>query len=339
MSAMDAGSAVGRSDVLPPGNAVVSRPVAHRPPIHVGLWAWMRERFPPSHAVLFVVLYFTASLSAQALVRTGTVRIRLADAASCVAAYAFFLMLRIFDEHKDYEADVVNHPDRALQRGWITLGHLRLIGAIAIATQAVVSISRDSGFGPITFWWLIAMGWSLLMAKEFFVSNSLRPRLMLYAATHMLVMPLIMMWLAQMGTYGLPLPGSIVWLALLSFASGFAFEVARKTKAPADERPGVDSYSQILGVSGAARLTSAFLAVSAAVGTVLAVLIAGGIVAWIAVGVQLAVAAAIIAQLTTFGQTPTTALARRCEKLVSVALLASHVTIIGAVIAERGVRW
>ena len=334
----DAGVVAHESDAAAPKSAGALLAASARPPLHIGFWAWMRERFPPGHAVLFVVLYLAAAVTAQALLRGGPVRLVPADVLSAVAAYAFFLMLRIFDEHKDFAADAVNHPERALQRGWITLGHLRALGAVAIVLQASVSIARDGGIGASTGWWLVAFGWSLLMAAEFFVPEMLRPQLLLYAATHMVVMPLIMLWLAHMGVNGAVLPWSVGWLAALSFTSGFAFEIARKTKAPNDEQRGVDSYSSILGPRRAALLTSALVIVSAGVAARTTLLVADGRESWMAIAVQLAVAAIIVWQLSAFAASPTTGAARRCEKLVSVALLVFHVAIIAAVVAERGFR-
>lgn len=336
---MTHGAAVAPGDQSPGSAKTASSESSNRPPLHLAFWAWMRERFPPSHAVLFVVLYLTAALTAQAMVRPGPVIVRLSDASSCAAAYAFFLMLRIFDEHKDYAVDAVNHPDRALQRGWITLAHLRVLGAIAILVQLLVSLVSDDGWGPVTQWWLIALGWSLLMAREFFAADWLRSRLLLYAASHMLVMPLVMMWMAQMGVGRTALPLSIGWLAALSFTSGFAFEVARKTKAPADERDGVDSYSAIAGPRRAALLTSLFVGLSGALATRVTLAVADGMPAWLAIGVIVLVALLVIGQLVTFGSHPSPAGAKRCEKVVSVALLASHAAIIGAIVAERGLRW
>jgi 4-hydroxybenzoate polyprenyltransferase len=113
--------------------------------------------------------------------------------------------------------------------------------------QLAASVAADGGVGKSCAAWLVALGYSLLMAKEFFVGAWLRPRLVLYAVSHMLVMPLILLWVAQMAVGDAPLPAGVELLLALSFLSGFSFEIGRKTRGAAEEREGVDSYTKSLG--------------------------------------------------------------------------------------------
>ena len=99
------------------------------------LGAWMRERFPARNAVFFAVFHATALLVARASDGGTPMAVTWRDLACFPAVWCFFLMLRVFDEHKDFAADAVAHPDRVLQRGAITLGHLRIVGVLAIAVQ------------------------------------------------------------------------------------------------------------------------------------------------------------------------------------------------------------
>jgi 4-hydroxybenzoate polyprenyltransferase len=84
------------------------------------------------------------------------------------------------------------------------------------------------------------------MRYEFFISSFLKPRLFLYACTHMLIMPLIMLWVWSAYNHNLLHP-SLYLLGALSLFGGFCFEIARKIHAPGAERPTVDSYSQSIG--------------------------------------------------------------------------------------------
>ena len=61
----------------------------------------MHERFPLENAVLFVVLYVAALSVGRTLTTTGPITWTLIDALAFVAVWSFFLMLRVFDEHKD----------------------------------------------------------------------------------------------------------------------------------------------------------------------------------------------------------------------------------------------
>ncbi len=307
------------------------------------LLAWAAERFPHANGVLFLVLYATAVAVGQAL--TGATRLRVGPRTlACFAgAWCFFLMLRVFDEHKDYELDAQNHPERVLQRGLITLTHLKVLGSLAIATQLGVSLLSDGGEpGPVTTLWLVVMAWSTLMAKEFFVGARLERRLVLYALSHMLVMPLALVWMARIGVAWLPLPFplplTIGLLAALSFASGASFEVTRKLKAPEDERDTVGTYTRSLGLSVAPLVAIAFLLAAAALQVALVQELTGA-VAWTWVGLIGLGLAPAVAALWRFRSAPSAAAAKRNESLVGVAMLAGYAVLLAASVAGRGVEW
>jgi 4-hydroxybenzoate polyprenyltransferase len=73
----------------------------------------------------------------------------------------------VFDEHKDYEVDLRNHPDRVLQSGRVTLGHLKVVGAVALAVQVATCLLEDGGVGRVTFWWALTFGWTLHNPNRF----------------------------------------------------------------------------------------------------------------------------------------------------------------------------
>jgi hypothetical protein len=303
-------------------------PLAHR------LLAWAGERFPPANGVLALVLYCTALLSGRALTHEGELWITPTDAVAFLGVWAYFLMLRVFDEHKDYERDAFTHPNRVLQRGLVTLDHLKVVCAAAVGLQLGTSLLEDGGFGPVTLWWAITLGWSLLMLEEFFVGAWLERRLVLYAISHLLSLPLAALWMAQMGAGDRGLPGDVVWLALAAFLLGAAFEVGRKLKAPDDERPRVDSYTKALGVGGAA--TALAVALIACAAALCALLAAAGAASTIAFGVLAAAALAGAAATVAFARNPTRAVVARTESLVAVTMLLQLATVSFALVAGRG---
>jgi 4-hydroxybenzoate polyprenyltransferase len=107
-------------------------------------------------------------------------------------------------------------------------------------------------------WWslasaLVAIGYSLLMYKEFFVRRWLRAHLTTYAITHTLVIVFISITLftalSNIPSTQLPMP-------LWSFSLGgwfifTIFEFGRKTLSSQEERTGIDSYSKTFGRFGA----------------------------------------------------------------------------------------
>jgi hypothetical protein len=210
---------------------------------------WAKERFPLSHGLMFLMLY----LSAAMLVRQGSDNsfpFQL-DMINFLACWSLFLVLRILDEHKDFDIDMENYPERILQSGLVTLSHLGWVAVVAVLFQIVMNMYHDQWFGNAIISWTILIFWLTLMTFEFFAREWLTQRLVLYAFLHMLSMPLIIYWMTQLANpfKDLMLTTNTIMICLIGFFSGSIFEIARKTITPNNERPGVDSYTKIWGVS------------------------------------------------------------------------------------------
>ena len=224
------------------------------------LAAYFRERFPPVNMMLFAILFFTvysiSSLS-QASPVSGLVAL-----SGVIAVISFFFRLRVFDEIKDYKIDALNHPHRVLQSGRVSLKQLKALALVGTVVEMGWSVGMDL---KVLLAWLLAVGYSLLMRYEFFVGDWLRKRLLVYAVSHMLVMPLVIAWVWVAFSPGLNT--YFLLLASLSLLAGFSFEIARKIHAPCAERATVDSYSQSIGYRFS-------------IGLVLLLLLAGTAVQW-----------------------------------------------------------
>jgi hypothetical protein len=308
----------------------ISSPFVHR------LLAWVNERFPWANAVLFLLLYLTAVAFGQVLTSDGPVQYGLRDIPAFMGAWCFFLMLRVFDEHKDYELDCHNHPERVLQSGLITLGHLKVLGAVAIFVQIGVSVWQDGGVGNVTLLWIVVMGWSALMAKEFFMGEWLSKRLVLYAISHMVVMPMALIWMAQMGAGHAELPLRVGLLAALSFLSGFAFEITRKTKAPEDERDTIDSYTKIFGTGGAPLVVMVLLALSTGVEIVILDDLLGGQIHWAFFVVLMLAFLLPVFVLQQFRGQPDAKRAKSNEGMVALSMLTGYLVLMVAMILIHG---
>lgn len=206
------------------------------------LYAYSKERFPIINMMLFTILFFTVVSVAQYSIG-GLVKVGWKEVAGAGAVISFFFRLRVFDEIKDYAIDAINHPHRILQSGKIELKHL--IGLSIISTLAEIAWCVSVG-NQVLLYWSIAFVYSLLMRYEFFVSTFLKNRLLMYAFSHMLIMPLIITWIwsayASVGS-----KQGLLLLASLSLLSGFSFEIARKIHTAESERETVDSYSKTMG--------------------------------------------------------------------------------------------
>src|SRR5262245_29207379 len=78
-----------------------------------------------------------------------------------VSILLFNLMLRIFDELKDYESDKVNFPDRPLVRGVVSHGDLFL--AIALSLCTLFALQIPFLLRPVFPMFFIALLFSFLM--------------------------------------------------------------------------------------------------------------------------------------------------------------------------------
>ena len=308
--------------------------VTPQSPLHQRFLAWMGERFPFANALLFFILYLATAAIARATLE-GQIQVSAMDLAACLVTWSFFLVLRIFDEHKDYKLDCRNHPDRILQSGLITLNHLKIAGALALTAQVLWSLWLDGGIGQTTTAWLMMFGWTCLMGKEFFIGEWLTRHLTTYAISHMLVMPLIVWWLANLAVPGLAYSPTLGILMGLAFVSGFCFEITRKTKGPEEERDTVDSYSRVFGVRGAALIVMALVTGMVLNQAWLILDLTDRFPIWAAVAL-LMFWLMTITQLARFRTAPSAKGREKNEAFVALTMLAGYAVLIAVVLTDRG---
>jgi len=208
------------------------------------LYPYLKERFPLVNMALFAILFLTVYSVAKFYNPLVPFNFTESGILGIFAVIFFFFRLRVFDEIKDYLLDEVNHPQRVLQSGRITLKELKALAAVGVIIEIAWSLKLGI---PCFVAWIVALAFSLLMRYEFFIAGFLKKRLLLYAITHMLIMPLIILWIWK--AYSPVIGEGYCLLALLSLAGGFSFEIARKIHTPDAERNTVDSYSKSIGLT------------------------------------------------------------------------------------------
>ena len=214
---------------------------------------WSKTRYPLKNWIFSGLVYLAVVVFARSI--SGEMPLTGVDGLHVIAVGCFFLLLRIYDEHKDYQIDLKYHPERPVANGLIQLRELRYLFILALGIQALSLYWVDQFSSATSLAWAIAFAWSLLMAKEFFIGPWLQKRLLLYAISHMLVMVPLALWMILTGLPEASLKAAWPWLiSSLVFFTGAIMEVARKTKSPVNEIQGVDSYSSILGAKGSVRL-------------------------------------------------------------------------------------
>ncbi len=216
------------------------------------LWIYQRERFPVlTHGVL-IAAFSSSAICFSALLRGSRAFPPPAIlAAGFLSSFLLFLQLRIADEHKDAEDDAKYRPYRAVPRGVVTLRQLAVTGGIACVLQVALAIAVSPNLLPLL---AVVWAWLFLMSREFFVPQWLRARPLTYLASHMVIMPLIDLYISAfdwMHAQGVP-PSGLGWFLFVSFFNGVVVEIGRKVRAPAEEEHGVETYSALYGFARAA---------------------------------------------------------------------------------------
>ncbi len=228
-------------------NGVMALKVSEQSPLVKRLAAYMLERFPPFQPVGLFALYLALVESGKAL--TGMPpRLLLQDFLGFAAFVAYFLMVRVLDDHLDIDHDNAHYPERVLQRGLVTLRQLAVIGGVCFVVQLAVALFVDDGFGKVTRWWVALVA---VMALHSWIGFHVRPihawleeRRPIFALSFLPTVALISLWIAQLGAGGRPLPDTTAWLVGFYVSSSCVAEVGRKSRTPEDERPTVVDYTK-----------------------------------------------------------------------------------------------
>jgi hypothetical protein len=243
-------------------------------PLHRRLIRYQAERFPLAAYLPMVGMAAFAAVSWSRAARDAPGFIPAGRfAAGALTMLVLFFLLRVADEHKDAETDRAARPELPVPRGLVSLGELRVTGLGFLAVAA----SLNGALAPPLLWPLLAvLVWAGLMTREFFAPAWLRARPSAYLLSHMLIMPLVLLygtaldWLAAGAA-----PPPALWVFLgAAFASGLVLEIGRKLREPSAERPGVETYSASWGPGAAVAAWGAALA-AAVVGVATGMLAAG----------------------------------------------------------------
>lgn len=167
----------------------------------------------------------------------------------------FFLVLRMMDEYKDYEKDVLAHPKRPLPRGLIPLPefHRGIMTGVGLMI-ALVAFMFVFGMKGTAILYSLVIGHLWLMYKEFYASKWLNQHPLLYALTHQLILVSLCLFCISSfradGTYGFSKTDWIYSFSVL-FAF-FCYEVCRKLDPEA--HPVLKTYRYVYGLMGVLRI-------------------------------------------------------------------------------------
>ena len=211
-------------------------------------WQYLKERFPlHSHGILIAAFSFSA-IGYSRFSRELPGFIEWDKFLVCIFnTITLFLLLRIFDEHKDAEDDAQFRQELPVPRGLIRLSELRNVGIAVFVLQCIITWFTFPQMLPI---YLGVIAYLLLMGKEFFVKDWLKKHQFWYVTSHMLIIPFVDVYASGYDWYldGAAAPFSLIFFFGVSFMNGIVLEVGRKIRAPHDEKEGVQTYSAMLGL-------------------------------------------------------------------------------------------
>lgn len=153
------------------------------------------------------------------------------------------LLIRIMDEFKDYQDDLVNFPNRPLPSGKVNKKDLLSLGIFCV--MVVIFLSMTSM--PLLLWGLATLVFTGLMLKWFFIEDIMRKNLPLAFITHHPIVLFNFIYLIiacmQMDPVVTFAKAYYILPICLIFTN---WEVVRKIRAP-EQETGYTTYSKIFG--------------------------------------------------------------------------------------------
>jgi hypothetical protein len=249
------------------------------------LSVYQGERFPLAAYLPLIAMAATAGVAWSRAARDADGFVSAARwVTGATTMLVTFFLLRVADEHKDAALDRVARPELPVPRGLVTLAELRTVGAVlAVSVAALNAVVAPDLLLPL----LAVATWVVLMTNEFFVAEWLRARHGLYLISHMVAMALILLyasavdWRADGGSA----PAGLAVFLAATYANGLVLEIGRKLREPSAERPRVETYSAVWGLSRATWIWVITL-LAAALLTAWAITVAG-----LAVGISFSIGA------------------------------------------------
>ncbi len=208
---------------------------------------YLKERFNlPKHALLIAIFTFSAiSYSIVCSNDFGFISVSKFIVTFSIT-FTLFLLLRLFDEKKDYEDDKKYRSYLPVPRGLISLKEIEKMIKWVIAFQCIIVLAVYPKMLPF---YVLCLVYMLLMRVEFFIPEWLKERPVAYTVSHMVIIPLIDFFASAahwLFNDGIPHVG-LLFFVLVSFINGIVIEFGRKLRATGFEEEGVMSYSKLWG--------------------------------------------------------------------------------------------
>lgn len=221
----------------------INRAASLRPHSMVRRWhQFFKERAP-----LPVLAFVAAGPSLGAALAASTATPSYLVVLHFAIIFLLLITVRLMDERKDLLKDLALEPARPLPRGLITKLEMRsAVDALLFALVALGFITGVTGgfYGGLAA--LLAVGYLLMMEREFYLGDVLKRWPLASALSHQaLLVPMYLVPIATaVAAARLPSPVAVAFI-VANFAGSMAYEIARKLDPRSPE--GKDTYLQIYG--------------------------------------------------------------------------------------------
>ncbi len=300
------------------------------------------EMFPPHILVLAgLAKFFAVYLSLQALHGDGPVFVNWAGISGAACLILFLLLLRVYDELKDVEADIrlgtagdPRYKDRPIVTGAVKIEDIVAFRWTITIALVLLHIAAE----PLVIATFLAVFFILWLSFKWFFCPAIKENLLLALVTHNPLTVVLLLYV--FAVFFTQFPGvtldvtSIILLIVGIWMPLAAWELSRKQRIPEDETD-YQTYTKILGVKIAPLIPAAFILIAV---VCLASVSARCGLSLIYPLILIAAAAIAIGGYLRFLFFPTS----KNSKLQPVTELFILVTDIGLLLAialERGVRW
>lgn len=213
-----------------------------------GWGIYLKERFPMP---VYLLLSAGIALSGQWLASgdfepTGF-------SLAMLGLLLFFSELRLMDELKDYDKDLIAHPDRPLPRGAIGVSQVQK--GILLQYLTMIAFAALVGFlvnGPAGFLYLITALYLWLMYKEFYAGPKLSEFPLVYAVSHQIILLPLCAFAVTISRPGLLLDTATWAYGTCALGAFFTYEVCRKLDPQA--HPVLRTYLAVYGMGRTAAI-------------------------------------------------------------------------------------
>ena len=176
-----------------------------------------------------------------------------------IVGFLQFFMVRVIDEHKDFEEDSKFRNYRPVPRGLISLRVLKVLFVISFIAQFLITTLCGGSLLLLVILWCAV----LLLANDFFIKDFIDRHVLVGVILDEAIMPVLALLMASFCVeehllfYLLGNTG-FIYLVYLTYVISWIVELARKIRCKKDEEKGVKTYTQVFGIPKAVLLLGLF---------------------------------------------------------------------------------